>query len=136
MKKGTIFISYISHAREKLVPICHIFRTNILLCEKHKVKLHIAYMRIPHDDRIPQTLMYFTFEVLSLSYLTVKYQFVISVIIWYHIFHMFGELVPVLHTLEFYTDFFACDDLIASFHRCEDLAPINVRHYGIWYPHL
>ena len=53
MKKGTIFISYISHARLKLVPIRHIFRTNILLCEKHKVKFHIAYMRIPHVDRIP-----------------------------------------------------------------------------------
>ena len=68
-------------------------------------------MRIPHVDRIPPNPDVFAFDsnssVLSLPSVTVKYEFFISL----HdnlvpTFHMFGDLVPVLHTLEFYTDFF------------------------------
>ena len=84
MKNGIIFFSNISHAREKLVPTRHIFRTNIF----HFVKFHIAYMCIPHVDRIPPNpnvfyIRFQLFTVLSLSFLTAKYQCVISVIIWY-----------------------------------------------------
>ena len=55
MKNGTICFSNISPAREKLVPIRHIFRTNIFHFVKstHKVNFHIEYMRIPLVDRMP-----------------------------------------------------------------------------------
>ena len=95
MKNGTFF-SNISPAREKLVPIRHILRTNIFHFVKstHKVKFHIAYMRIPRVDRIPTNHDVFAFDsnssVLSLPYAPVQYEFFISLIIWVYtdFFHM------------------------------------------------
>ena len=46
--------SQFSH-REKLVPIPHVFRTNIshFVKNAHIVKFYVAYMRILHIDKIP-----------------------------------------------------------------------------------
>ena len=43
-------------AREKLVPMCHVFHTNISYFVKnaHVLNLYVAYMRILHIDKIPQ----------------------------------------------------------------------------------
>ena len=56
-------ISQISHC-EKLIPILHIFHTNISHFVKyaHVVKLFIAYMRNLHIDKIPPKLLHFTFN--------------------------------------------------------------------------
>ena len=68
-------------ARE-LVPIRYIFRSNIAQFVKnmHEVKFHIAYMRIPHIDKVPLKSAAFCirfqiFTVLSLTSVTIQYQF-------------------------------------------------------------
>ena len=80
-------------AREKLVPIRHTFRTNVshFVNNTHKVKFHLAFLRIPHIDKTaPQIscicirFQFFTF--LSLTSVTVKYQSFTSVITWYQWF--------------------------------------------------
>ena len=72
-------------------------------------------MPIPHVDRIPQTLtipILHSFVIVILDSLVPVRHICDNLV---PIFRMFGELVPVLHTLEFYTDFFTCDDLIPFF---------------------
>ena len=56
-------ISQISY-REKLVPIRHVFHTNIVHFVKlaHLEKLYAAHMRILHIDRIPPNLLHFAFD--------------------------------------------------------------------------
>ena len=59
-------ISQVSHC-EKLVPIRHIFHTNISHFVKfaHVVKLYVAYMRNLHIDKIappPPILLHFAFD--------------------------------------------------------------------------
>ena len=80
-------------AREKLVPIRHIFRTNISHSVKnaHEVKFNIANMSFPHIDKISLKfaalcIRFQFFTVLSLTSVTIKYQFFTSVIIWYQFF--------------------------------------------------
>ena len=51
-------------AREKLVPIRHIFHTNILHFVKfaHVVKLYVAYMRNLHIDKNTTNLLHFAID--------------------------------------------------------------------------
>ena len=81
----------IDTASEELVPIRHIYRTNISHSVKytHIVKFYIACMRIPHIDKIPtpQSAAFcirFQFcTVLALTSVPIKYQNFTSVIILY-----------------------------------------------------
>ena len=56
-------ISQISHC-EELVPIRHIFHTNILHFVKfaHVAKLYVAYMRILHIDKNTPNLLHFAID--------------------------------------------------------------------------
>ena len=64
----------------------------------------------------------------------IKYQFITSVIIWYHFFHISEQLVPIsedlvpifthLSSLSTVPLLHMCEDLVAFFHFCENLVPI------------
>ena len=119
--------------REILVSIRHIFRTNIshFVKNTHEVKIHIAYVRIPHIDEIllkyaANYIRFQFFTVLSLTSVTIKYQLFTHVIIWNFFFYLCEDLIPVqlLHMCEFGYQSFTFNDLIPIFHRCEYLIPI------------
>ena len=69
------------------------FRTNIshFVKNTHEVKFHIASMHTPQIDKLPPNSAAFCirfqfFAVLSLTSVTIKYQFWIRVMIWYQFF--------------------------------------------------
>ena len=67
-------------------------------------------MRIPRIDKTTPYSSAFCirfqfFTVLSLTSATIKYQFFICEIIWYQMFHICKDLVPVLHTCKFWYQF-------------------------------
>ena len=105
----------------------HISYQYLTLCKNtHEVKFHIAYMRIPQIDT-PQSLLHFAFDSnihsLSLTSVTIMYQFFICVIIWYQVFtcvriwYQFFTRVSLI-------PFFTCDDLRPIFHGRKNLVPI------------
>ena len=76
-------------------------------------------MRIPHIDKIPPKFAAFCirfqfFTVLSLTSVTIKYQFIICVLIRYQFFTR----------VSFDTNFFTCDDWITIYNRSDNLVPI------------
>ena len=137
-------------ARGKLVPKRHIIRTNILHFVKntHEVKFHIAYMLIPHIGKMLPKFAAFCirfqfFTVLSLSSVTIKYQFFICVIIWYQVFTCVWIWYQFFTRVSFDTDFniwcfdtnftqmwgfgtnsHTCEDLVRIFHIFENSVPI------------
>ena len=61
-------------ACEKLVPIRHVFHTNISHFVKNAliVKLYVAYMRILHIDKTPPNLLHFASDFNSFTQVAFK----------------------------------------------------------------
>ena len=121
-----------------MVPLRHICRTNILHFVKNtpEVKCPRAYMRIPHIDKMPPPPQYVAFStrfqfftVLSLTSVTIKYQFFTPLTIWYQFFTCVRNWYQCFKRVSFTFDDFIpfllrCEDLVPSFHICKTLIPI------------
>ena len=59
-----LFLYQFLTAREKLLPIGHVFHTNIshFVKNAYEVKFYVAHMRILHIDKIPPSLPHFAFD--------------------------------------------------------------------------
>ena len=121
-------------AREKLVPIRHIFHTMSL--NTYEVKFYIANMRIPHIKNYPppsskKNLLHSAFESCS-SQSCHWHQFFISVMMWNQFFTCVRIWYQFFTCVNFETNFrrwwfdtnFSCEDLVPILHTGEDLVTI------------
>ena len=95
-----------------MVPIRHIFRTNIKYARSQITYSIHAYSSPTKSAAFCTRFQFFT--VLPLSSVTIKYQFSTTVIIWYQIF-MCMRIWYQFCTRVIFIPIFTCDDLIPIF---------------------